>query len=370
MGAMDLNGRDWIARLPAELAPQRAILDGLLSLCEAIAGIRWLVIGCSVARGTADRYSDLDVAVGARDEEFPAIAAAVRQGADRLGPLVESFQHRLPSVPATHERIFAQFADGGQVDLVVYPASVPAGAIPDVVVLYDPDHQLVTGGGRAPAVTPAQVREWAFQGWCALADLGKYLRRQSPWEALSRLNEARDQLWRLWAAAQDVPSPQYGLTSILDFGAGQIPAAMEATVCDLDAARLLSAGQSLAALLSEAGRYLGADQRAALPDAMARYVIADLATVQLATVQLGAAQLMTTPPPAAAGGLCPHRQAYLDAMGLWGSPPGSAGPSATGPGVTDGGGRFAPGLDGADREAAFRGWHLVTSGDEHVDPCE
>jgi hypothetical protein len=276
---MDLRGRDWIGQLPAELAGQRAILEGLLELCEDSESIRWLVIGCSLARGAADRLSDLDVAMGVRDEVFGPVTAGVRRAVGRLGDLVGSYHHQLPGVPGIHERIFAQYADRCQLDLVVFPASVPGGAIPGVVVLYDPGAVLVTADEQRP-VTPGQVREWAFRGWCALADLGKYLRRQSPWEALERLHEARTQLWQLAAAAGGVPHPQYGITSILDFAPGQIPAGMPDTVADLDPARLLSAARRLAALLSETGRRLPAEQRAALPDAMARYVTDDLASLE------------------------------------------------------------------------------------------
>ena len=275
---MDLRGRDWIGQLPAELAGQRAILDGLLELCEDRASIRWLVIGCSLARGAADRLSDLDVAMGVRDEEFRPVTAEVRRAVGRLGDLVDSYHHQLPGVPGTHERIFAQYADRCQLDLVVFPASVRGGSVPGVVVLYDPGAVLVVADGQRP-VTPQQVREWAFRGWCALADLGKYLRRQSPWEALERLQEARSQLWQLAAAVGDVPDPQYGLTSILDFAPGQIPAGMQDTVADLDPARLLAAARRLAALISETGRRLSADQRAVLPDAMARYITGDLASL-------------------------------------------------------------------------------------------
>jgi hypothetical protein len=185
---MDLRGRDWIGQLPAELAGQRAILDGLLELCEDGESIRWLVIGCSLARGAADRLSDLDVAMGVRDEVFHPVTAQVRRAVGRLGDLVDSYHHRLPGVPGTHERIFAQYADRCQLDLVVFPASVPGGAVP---------------------------------------------------------------------------------------GAG-----MPDTVADLDPARLLAAARRLAALLSETGRRLPAEQRAALPDAMARYITDDLASLE------------------------------------------------------------------------------------------
>lgn len=75
------------------------------------------------------------------------------------------------------------------------------------------------------------------------------------------------------------PGSQYGLTSILDFAPGQIPAGMQDTVADLDPARLLSAARRLAALITETGRRLPPDQRAVLPDAMARYISADLASL-------------------------------------------------------------------------------------------
>jgi hypothetical protein len=276
---MGRQGLDWIRQLPAELAGQRAMLEGLLELCEADDNIRWLVIGCSLARGAGDSLSDLDVAIGVRDEEFPVITQEIRRAVGRLGDLVDSFHHQIPSVTGTHERIFAQYADRRQLDLVVFPASA-FGGVPGAVILYDPDILLSTSAERRP-VTPGQVREWAFRGWCALADLGKYLRRQSTWEALDRLHEARGQLWQLAAAGGGVPDPQYGLTSILDFAPGHIPAGIEATVSDLDPARLLSAAQRLAALLIETGQRLPDDQRIVLPDAMARYVTEDLSAVSI-----------------------------------------------------------------------------------------
>jgi hypothetical protein len=276
---MNTSGPDWIDDLPPELAGQRALLGGLLALCDADDRISWLVIGCSLARGAGDRLSDLDMAMGIRDEDFEAARPDLRRAVDGLGELVESYYHQLPGLTQAHERIFAQFADRSQVDLVLFPASVPGGSVPNVVVLYDPDKWLVIAGERKP-VTPGQIREWAFGGWCALADLGKYLRRGSTWEALARLNEARAQLWQLWAVTLDVPDPQYGLTSILDFAPGQVPASFEGTVADLDPGPLLDAARRVAALLHEAGERLPDDQRAVLPGAMARYITADLEQIR------------------------------------------------------------------------------------------
>ena len=278
---MGTQGREWISRLPAELARQRAVLDGLLDLCESDQEVGWLVIGCSVARGTGDRLSDLDLAVGIDTRaDFPAAVRRVRLGVERLGELVDGYQHQLPGVPPPHERIFVQFADRGQVDLVVFPASTPAGSVPDVVVLHDPDGLLVLKDPRAP-VEPDRIREWAFRGWCALVDVGKYLRRRSPWEALERLHEARTQLWQLYAAAHGVPDPQYGITSILDFAPGLDLPEMRETVADLDPVRLLSAARRTASLLDGIGPLLPDRQRAVLPDAMARFVLDDLSALEV-----------------------------------------------------------------------------------------
>jgi hypothetical protein len=275
-GGPAAGGRDWVAGLPAELDGQRAILSRLLHHCAADPRVSWLVIGCSLGRAAADRLSDLDLGAGVTAADFDAARADLRRAVDALGDLVESFEHQYPGVTGTHSRIFAQYADRCQVDLVVMPDSVDAGAIPNVVVLHDPGG-LITIRDTSSPVTPEQVREWAFLGWCALADLGKYLRRQSPWEALSRLEEARAQLWKLQAAAGGVAQPQYGLTSILDFAPGRVPAELAATVAGLEPAGLLAAARQLARLLSEAGDGLDAELRAALPAAMARYITADLA---------------------------------------------------------------------------------------------
>jgi hypothetical protein len=275
---MTATGHDWVEGLPAELAGQRAILRRLLAACESDQAIRWLVIACSVGRGAGDRLSDLDMGIGVSDDDFDAALSNVRRAVDDLGDLVDSYHHQLPGLTIRHERIFAQYADRCQVDLVVFPASEAIGPVRDQVVLYDPDGHL-TSCPQEQAVTPQQVREWAFGGWCALADLGKYLRRGSPWEALQRLDEGRDQLWRLWATVLGVPNPQYGLTSILDFAPGRVPAGIEVTIADLDPGRLLAAARNLAGQLAALSDRLPPGHRAVLPHAMGRFVTADLAGI-------------------------------------------------------------------------------------------
>ena len=102
----------------------------------------------------------------------------------------------------------------------------------------------------------------------------------SLWEAFERLHGARTNLWRLDAAAHGVPDPQFGITSILDFAPETVSASMEATVGDLDGARLLAAVRATARMLREVGEQLPEDQRAQLPGAMARFVTDDLAAIR------------------------------------------------------------------------------------------
>jgi hypothetical protein len=273
---MTASGPAWLDELPDELSGQRRIMQRLRAYCAASPDVRWLLVGCSLARGAADRLSDLDLAAGVVTDRFEEAALGLRAAMAGLGELVDSFHHQLPGVPEPHERIFAQYADRCQVDLVVLPAEQTGGEMPPALVIYDPDG-MVSSRGRAGQITPEQAREWAFLGWCALADLGKYLRRGSAWEALDRLNEARSMLWRLWAAAHGVPDPQYGLVSVLDFAPDDAPAELADTVAGLDPAGLLDAARRLADLLRATGADLPAELRAALPAPMAAFIVADLA---------------------------------------------------------------------------------------------
>ena len=121
-------------------------------------------------------------------------------------------------------------------------------------------------------MTGDQVREWAFAGWCALIDADKYLRRGSLWEAHSRLHEARDRIWALWAAAHGAMYPWHGLSQVLDYDPANLPAGIESTVAGLDAAGLRRAARASAAILTKASEAAAARHPADLPVAMASYV--------------------------------------------------------------------------------------------------
>ena len=177
-----MNVAAWLDNLPRELELHGVVLRRLLAAVDRDPRWRLLGLSSSVARGTGDAASDLDLGLGADDDAWPQVLADVPSLVSGLGDVVDILHHRIPEWgDAPHQRTFVQYADGVQIDLVTYPASLRVrGRPPDTVVLYDPDGRLARQW--LPSVYQADaatVREWAFLGWTALADMAKYLRRGS-----------------------------------------------------------------------------------------------------------------------------------------------------------------------------------------------
>lgn len=290
-------GRAWLAELPPELAAQRRVMTGLVDRCETWPHVTSLLVGCSLGRGAADALSDIDAALGidaprgeAGAELVLAVEAEVVAVLPELGVLVDVLRHRVGPADRWARRIFAQFADGTQLDLaVVAEADIEerrrGGGAPDFVELYRASGAAPTAATPVPdkqaaafAVSGDQVREWAFLGWCALIDASKYLRRGSLWEAHNRLHEARHHIWALWAAAQGAMYPWHGLSQVLDHDPGNLPPGIEATVAALDATDLRRAARASADVLAAASQAAAARHPADLPTSMAAYVTAQLAT--------------------------------------------------------------------------------------------
>jgi hypothetical protein len=278
------SGRAWLASLPAELAAQRRVMAGLVEFCEATPQVTSLWVGCSLGRGAADALSDIDAALGVAAERGDAgapqvvpVEAAVTALLPSMGPLIDVLRHRIGAPHQLARRIFAQFADGTQLDLVVVAeAEVRRGdAAPDFVSLYQAEGQPevdLSGSPPADAVTGEQVREWAFLGWCALIDADKYLRRGSLWEAHNRLHEARHHIWALWAAAAGAIYPWHGLSQVLDHDPRNLPPGISSTVAGLARADRRRAARASATALTRVSTAAAQRCPAELPTAMARYV--------------------------------------------------------------------------------------------------
>ena len=139
------------------------------------------------------------------------------------------------------------------------PGRREASGVKDEVAALRPRRHPVPRIGQPTGHARAGT-EWAFNGWACLADVGKYLRRGSAWEALERLHQARAEYWRLLATSHEVPNPQYGITSLLDFAPDQVPARLALTTSDVDLARPAAGGQ--AASRGAGGRRQRAQARA------------------------------------------------------------------------------------------------------------
>ena len=221
------------------------------------------------------------MAAGHSTERVHAAEEMVVAALPGIGPLVDVLRHGVGAADRPRRRIFAQFADGTQLDLAVVTVDdiqgrFRGGGAPDFVSLY----QVVAVDASqsedetpvAYAVTGDQVREWAFLGWSALIDSDKYLRRGSLWEARNRLPEARHQIWALWATANGALHPWHGLCQVLDHDPGNLPPGIESTVASLDAADLRRAARASAGVLAAASEAAARRHPADLPTAMADYV--------------------------------------------------------------------------------------------------
>jgi predicted nucleotidyltransferase len=265
----------WLDQLPPDLGAQRRLLQRLLDWCEHDDDVRWLTVGCSLERGNADWMSDLDVAIGLREEHFEETLVRVRWALRDLGDLVESYDYLMPlSYPL--RRFFAQYRDRTQVDLTV--GFAPVVNLPRSVVLYDPEGAVHIVGDDGLYPKADEVRVWACQAWEALANVGKYVRRSSFFEALDQLDEARVYLFRLWALSEHVPQARFGLTALVDAGA-KMPPAIDKSIAGPNQAEVLVAARHLAGILKDLQTVLTSHDRYDLPHEFAAFVAVDLARV-------------------------------------------------------------------------------------------
>jgi predicted nucleotidyltransferase len=252
--------REWIGRLPSHVARQANVLERLLDFAEDDQRVRAVRMRGSIARSTADEFSDLDtrmwISDGAYEATLADLAAVVRSFAPTLDVLFET-----PGSPY----LFVQYANGVQLELSTAQASDPSGRDRGVVVLLDRDGLWDQPYEESPPGWDEKL--WLGWGWMALADVDKYLRRGSLWEALTALEKARSLLLRHHAAETGMRDPAYGLTSILDYG-GYLPPRLETTVAGLEAAGIRRAAQACAELFTAYGRPPFAD-----------YVLARLSSV-------------------------------------------------------------------------------------------
>jgi hypothetical protein len=269
---MDARTTEWLESLA--LPAHALFLRRLVTWAEGQPAARFVELCCSVARGAGDELSDLDLGLGLADDTWPESLTLVGSMLVEVGDLVDLLEHRIAEWgDAPHRRFFAQYQNGVQVDLVASPVSRRPGMPVGSIALYDPDGRLATTFTSIMERASADdVREWAFLGWIALANLDKYLRRGSEWEALEQLHEARTQLWRLWAVVSRARYPAFGLTSALDLSPPSTPDGLEQTVANLEPGDLRRAGLVLASMLDQISVSAAAVVEAEVPHAMTAFI--------------------------------------------------------------------------------------------------
>lgn len=246
--------RRWIAGLGPRLAVQARLLDGLLTAVEADPRWEWLELGCSVAAGRGDELSDLDLGLGYTDEAVLDSVPGILRG---LGTVVDLSAQPHDGRP----RWWVQYADGGQIDLVAVPAEGRPGLPPTSVALLDRAGRLaVPWTPSLWRAAPDDPRHWLMDGWEALSNVVKYVRRGSLLEAVDQLHRVRQRIFQLWAAGGGVAYPAFGLTSLLDEPDPVPPPGIEEAYAVPQRASVVAAARAASALLHRAGeRAAGVD---------------------------------------------------------------------------------------------------------------
>lgn len=190
-----------------------ALVGALRDYLASTSWCAWLEVAGSLGRGAGDEASDVDAGAGVSpDGEVSRAAEAALCAALRFGPVAGHLSTPFGRT-GTHHAI--QYADGRQLSLAVMPATARPGLARGSVAVLDRSGRLTVD--FAPSVLradPDALREWAFLAWWELGDAAKHLRRGSLWRAVTSLEEARRQVWRLLAAREGVDYPLFGAVSV------------------------------------------------------------------------------------------------------------------------------------------------------------
>jgi predicted nucleotidyltransferase len=193
-----------VERLPPAY---RDLLERAAQVLVADERVRGVWLGGSLARGTADAASDLDVFVAVADDHLDAFAGAWRELLASITPTVLAEEQWFAkgsfwSVTPGYERF----------DVVVEPVSrLPESLFPVRTVVFDRDGltgRLPAEGARAPA--PAAVRK-LVEDFFHFSAMGEVLVVRRDWLlAAEHLHLMRDLLYKLYVEVNQ-PLPPMGL---------------------------------------------------------------------------------------------------------------------------------------------------------------
>jgi hypothetical protein len=192
------------------------IVDRLSGWARHTSWCEWLELGGSLAAGRGDQYSDVDAGLGVgREIDLATACTAVVEAAATFATVADSLRQNLGVAPSPAWHVIVQYEDGRQLSLVVLEAANRAGAPPGSRVLFDRFGRLTEPWLPQQLVASAdELREWAFLAWLNLGDAAKHSRRGKVWRAVHSLEQARDCVWKLYAASRGLDYPSFGPVAV------------------------------------------------------------------------------------------------------------------------------------------------------------
>lgn len=235
---------------PTEPSPPspHGLVDALTSWARDTPWVDWLLLGGSLGRGAGDGLSDVDAGLGlAEGEKFEERCDQVLAAVRGLAPVAAA---HVQGWGGDSVHLIVVYRDGRQLSLVVSPGKAGAGLPPQNVGLVDRSGRLAE---RLPKSRwdpdEETVREWAFLAWTAVGDAARHAHRGRPWRSLRSLTEAREEVWKLWAARLGLVFPQFGPVTVENADAEPPPGIGDTHPPALEPAALLAAAAALARVL-------------------------------------------------------------------------------------------------------------------------
>jgi predicted nucleotidyltransferase len=224
--------------------PQQAVIDRFVAACQGDARVVAAFLGGSLARGTADAYSDLDLYLITTDTGYDSFFAARTAFFRRLGDPLMLEDWVIGGVA------FLNFilADGTDGELGLGRAGDFAGLhVGPYQVLLDKAGILAGIGFLARPADPAAQRE-LLRGlihwfWHDLAHFTTALGRGQVWAAAGALEDLRRTCVNLARLERDFAAPADGYEKLERALPVEQLAPLRATFCALEPAALLAAGQ-------------------------------------------------------------------------------------------------------------------------------
>ncbi|WP_026929388.1 hypothetical protein [Glycomyces tenuis] len=189
--------------------------------------VDWAELAGSLGRGAGDELSDVDAGIGVHElAESDARIAEAAAAVASFAPVAATLHQRLNG---SVDHLICAYRDGRQLSLVVVDETARPGLPPQAAVLVDKSGRLSSAMDRSRwDADEATVREWAFLAWIAIGDAARHRLRDRPWRALKALDEARDNLWKLWAHTLGLVFPVHGAVAVENADAA-LPSGIEET---------------------------------------------------------------------------------------------------------------------------------------------